>query len=303
VSITVVTRREIFDYLRQPGFAWHGRLDEPTFLGRLYDLAHMPSNDRRFPDALEDITQHRVRNQDGDDDWIFSDPRLQLGSGPDEILLEFLVQMVHPAVQSNAGATTRVVETMNELLAVDGWRLTQSGSISGRAVFVPARLGGGTGALTGEAHAVASRADSAYISRQVTRMQGTVDTDPDLAIGTAKEFVETICKTILEDRYAGYDKNDDLQVLVRKTTKELQLRRDDIDPAATAADTIRRVLSNLAGIAQGVAELRNAYGTGHGRPGGGDSGLRPRHARLVVGAAITLGSFLYETHEERPTTA
>jgi hypothetical protein len=110
---------------------------EPTFLGRLYDLAHMPSYDRRFANALDDITQHRVRNQDGADGWIFSDARLQLGSGPDEILLEFLVQMVHPAVQPSADAAMRAVETLNQLLAVDGWRLTQSGTISGRTVSPP----------------------------------------------------------------------------------------------------------------------------------------------------------------------
>jgi hypothetical protein len=58
---------------------------------------------------------------------------------------------------------------------------------------------------------------------------------------------------------------------------------------------------NLATLVQGSAELRNAYGTGHGRSQmqARRQRLTPRHARLAVGSAATLGVFLYETHEER----
>lgn len=61
---------------------------------------------------------------------------------------------------------------------------------------------------------------------------------------------------------------------------------------------IRRLLSNLGNIAQGLGELRNLYGTGHGKHGK-SKGLNPRHARLAVGAASTLALFLFETHQER----
>lgn len=57
-------------------------------------------------------------------------------------------------------------------------------------------------------------------------------------------------------------------------------------------------MSNLGTIAQGLGELRNLYGTGHGRTGA-TRGLKPRHARLAVGSAATLATFLLETHEER----
>jgi hypothetical protein len=60
------------------------------------------------------------------------------------------------------------------------------------------------------------------------------------------------------------------------------------------------MLMNLATIVQGSAELRNAYGTGHGKSKTqARRRLRPRHARLAVGSAATLGTFLYETHEAR----
>ena len=68
---------------------------------------------------------------------------------------------------------------------------------------------------------------------------------------------------------------------------------------AKAAETIKRLLSNLATITQGVAELRNHYGTGHGKVASA-KGLQPRHAKLAAGAASTLAVFLAETHNDRP---
>ena len=150
------------------------------------------------------------------------------------------------------------------------------------------------------AHETAARIDAEHISQQVTRMEGAVDTEPDVAIGTAKEFIESICKTILDEREGPYGKNDDLLALTRKTTKVLQLSPDDVASTARAAETIKRMLMNMAMLVQGSAELRNAYGTGHGKSKS-QAGYRlePRHARLAVGAAATLGVFLYETHEAR----
>ncbi len=172
--------------------------------------------------------------------------------------------------------------------------------ISGRPVYAPTRIDHVTPAVDA-AHAVAARIDDAYIAQMVTRMEGAVDAQPDLAIGTAKEFVETICKTILDARGEAYNKNDDVPRLVRLVTKSLQLTPDDIADTAKAAKTIKVMLSNLATLVQGSAELRNTYGTGHGRPAGKarPAGLTSRHARLAVGSASTLGVFLFETHENR----
>jgi hypothetical protein len=298
--ITPVTRRDIFDYIRTEGGPWWGRLDEIDFLARIYDLEVLPSNDYRFKSASRDIWQHRVNNDDWDDDWVFSDSRFRLASGPDEVFLGFLAQMVHPVVQPDAQRAKEIVEELNALLAPDGWMLKPHKQLSGRPVYAPARTGTGANPSLTFAHEIATRIDAEHISQQITRMEGAIDTDTALAIGTAKEFVESICKTILDDRQIMHDKKDDLPVLVKKVTKALQLTADDIADSAKAADTIKRMLNNLGTIVQGSAELRNAYGTGHGKSRTQTRhGLKPRHARLAVGAASTLGVFLWETHEER----
>jgi Abortive infection C-terminus len=89
-----------------------------------------------------------------------------------------------------------------------------------------------------------------------------------------------------------------LPQLVKETSKLLQLAPNDVRPEARAAESIRRVLGNLGSIVAGIAELRNSYGTGHGKALG-RGGLGPRHARLAVGAASTLAIFLFETYEYR----
>ena len=48
-------------------------------------------------------------------------------------------------------------------------------------------------------------------------MESSVESDPALAIGTAKELVETCCKTILSDLRIEADKDWTLSKLVKET--------------------------------------------------------------------------------------
>ena len=43
----------------------------------------------------------------------------------------------------------------------------------------------------------AARMNANYLKQQIQRMEQSIDSDPSLAIGTAKELIETCCKTIL----------------------------------------------------------------------------------------------------------
>jgi len=138
-----------------------------------------------------------------------------------------------------------------------------------------------------------------HIADQVSRMEQAIDrNDCWLAIGTAKELVETACKTILRESGISFGTKADLLDLYKLARKELKLVPEDVPDAAKASSTIKRMLSSLATIVQGVAELRNPYGTGHG-PEGKAKGLELRHAKLAVGAATTLVTFLFDTYTQR----
>jgi len=58
------------------------------------------------------------------------------------------------------------------------------------------------------------------------------------------------------------------------------------------------LLMNLASVANRMAEVRNLYGTDHGKYAK-TKGLQTHHARLAIGAASTLAVLLFETHQEQ----
>jgi hypothetical protein len=136
-------------------------------------------------------------------------------------------------------------------------------------------------------------------------MESAIDVDPALAIGSAKELVETCCKTILRECGVLLEDSLDIPKLVKLTLKELKLTPDDVDSpksesetARKAAETMKRLLQQLGGVAGSLAELRNLVGSGHG-PDGKFRGPQPRHARLAVGSSTTLVMFMFETHQAR----
>jgi len=144
----------------------------------------------------------------------------------------------------------------------------------------------------------AGKLDAEYLEAQIDRLMEAVESDTDLAVGQAKELAETCCKTILAAESQTDIDRLELVPLVKRTMKHLQLLPEDISDSAKGLKTIKAILGNLAMISQGMAELRNLYGTGHGKHGR-HKRLPVRHARLAVGAATILASFLFETYEER----
>jgi len=81
---------------------------------------------------------------------------------------------------------------------------------------------------------------------------------------------------------------------MKQTTAQLRLTPADIPNETKAANSIMRILGSLTSVVQGIAEVRNEYGSGHGKEGN-FKGLQPRHAKLAVGAATTLAVYLLDT--------
>jgi len=295
--ITQVTRRDIAGAIMAENVNWSGQLNEPEFLARLFDLTKLPSDDYRFGDAFSDIRQHRTNNSDWENDWIFYDRRFNLLHADDEVFLNFLCETIHPVVRPDATAAKRLCELYNRFLRVDGFELAERTRISGKPVYMGSYVGVSLTPGVASARKKLAIVNASYVAQQVTRMEAAVDSDPELAIGTAKELVETVCKTVMDERREAYSKSAELPELVKLTAKILKLTPDDIPNNAKAARTIKRLLSNLGAIPLGIAELRNQYGTGHGKRAG-TKGLTSRHARLAVGAASTLAVFFIDTHRE-----
>lgn len=301
-TITRQIRKNIIDGIRLAKVGWSGALDEPTFLARLYDLSSLPSTDSRYKDAAGDIYQHRVNNWDWDEDWVFGDRRFNLLHRPDEEFIEFLCEMVHPVVRPEKAEAEQLASDFNDQLKLAGWALVPKHRIAGRHTYVGQPLSDLGHRSVNRAKAAADILDAAWMQGEIDRLEGAADKDPALAIGTAKDLVETCCKTILSMRGATISPKADLPELTKQLAKELKLVPDDVAAHHKGAETVRLILRNLSALTQYLAELRGLYGSGHGRDGK-HRGLKPRHARLAVGAAVTFIDFMVATFREQEGSA
>lgn len=299
LEVSLAVRQNIFDGLRIEKINWSGQIDETEFLARIFDLKSMPSNDSRYEDAAGDIRQHRVNSYyDWPDDWIYGDDRFELLKGPANTFLRFLCEVVHPVVRPDRDEVVRIVSHFNDQLRSEGCSLVEETSIAGRPRYTARRLGLDSNRAVSRARAVADALDAGWMQKEIERLERAVEQDPALAIGTAKDLIETCCKSILSSRSVVLTGNEDLPKLTKILAKTLKLVPEGISDEAKGVEIIRLILRNLMAITQYLAELRSLYGSGHGRDGK-HRGLEVRHARLAVGAAATFVDFVTETHKQR----
>ena len=136
---------------------------------------------------------------------------------------------------------------------------------------------------------------SEYISAQIDLMLKMKDENPTEAIGKAKELIESCCKTILGKEGIEIDRKWNVIQLVDETFKFFNIMPKNIQNDIKGAETIKAILGNIKFIAHGIAELRNTYGSGHGKDGD-FVGLEPRHANLAIGSSTTLVRFLWDSY-------
>jgi len=293
-EVSESVRRNIIDGLKLDGIRWYGILNDVEFLGRLYELKKLPSHDSRFKDAAGDIWQHRINNDDVDDDWIYGDERFNLLGGPSADFLRFLCEIVHPVVRPDRNEAVTLVRQFNDQLKTDGWRLIEEEKIAGRSRFVAQRIDAAAERSVSRARTVAEALDAGWMAKEIERLENSVERDPALAIGTAKELVESCCKSILSKMGVEVSRGADLPELSKLLARKLKLVPEGVSDEAKGAEAIRHTLRSLSSLTHYLAELRGLYGSGHGRDGK-HRGLEPRHARLAVGAAVSFIDFVTAT--------
>lgn len=145
--ITEITKRDVFSLFtsgidvldffdtKHVYYNYFGRLNEIEFLKRIYNLQELPSYDLRLKNAEEDIRRHTIANDDWENGWLFSDERFSLLNGNDEVLLNFLCEVFHPAVRDEKGYWKEFFERVNALLKADGYELYVTSKASGREIY------------------------------------------------------------------------------------------------------------------------------------------------------------------------
>lgn len=175
-----------------------------------------------------------------------------------------------------------VVNYLNKYLQYDGFELTGIGTTY-RLVEA-----GGTAPVTEIFGSTTLSLPN--VKADFERALSSIESDPAGAITSACSTLESVAKYILDGLGKPYPKDQSIQPLVSATLRELTLAPDQYSEAE-----IKRILGGLVNIPAGIGVLRTKYGDAHGK-GTQFTQLLPRHARLAVNAASTIGLFLLETY-------
>ena len=212
------------------------------FLERIYSLDKIESSDPRFSTARNDIWQHCINNYDWPSKWIFSDDRFKLGVGPDEVILNFLAEMLHPLVRDDVNEVAKLLQLFNEVLASDGYVLFEEDSLSGHPIYGWKSSEGFH--KSNASHLIESRpllTDPRVLQAHLMRIRNGLQSDSAHAISSCKELIESLCKIILNMSEIKYSNADDIQSLYRKVEELLQLNVESVAGNAKASQTSKKI--------------------------------------------------------------
>ena len=133
--------------------------------------------------------------------------------------------------------------------------------------------------------------DAIYL--EFTRAIEGLENKPLESISAACNILESICKVYIEEEKLELPTKQDLRNLWKVVSKDLQF-----DVNRLQDDDLKKIISGLFSIVDGVSSLRTHGSSAHGQ---GKRLYIPesRHARLAVNSAHTLAAFVLETWNKR----
>ncbi|GIH61073.1 abortive infection family protein [Microbispora siamensis] len=137
--------------------------------------------------------------------------------------------------------------------------------------------------------------DASAIRVELARLERSLDEDPSLAIGKAKNLIEATAKAVLLQRGRPVHGSPNVPTLVNDAMTALGVHPDQAD--ATGSPVVREMLAGLRDVALKVGTLRNKLGDGHG-PTSAVTGVSAKESRLAVRAAIAWSAYMLDALSE-----
>ncbi|EOS7780714.1 abortive infection family protein [Enterococcus hirae] len=137
--------------------------------------------------------------------------------------------------------------------------------------------------------------NSQYIEKQIEFIEKSIENSPADAIGKSKELIESCFKYILDELGIKYSNKVTIQELRKLVFIELNIDSKD-NLSAQTNNEIKKIWSSLTQIVDGINNLRNEKGVGHGK-GKKFKVLPARYAYLVASSSATLVRFVWDTYE------
>jgi hypothetical protein len=130
--------------------------------------------------------------------------------------------------------------------------------------------------------------DYAQIRNEFSRAEQNCISDPPAAIAAASSMVEAACKLYIADHGLELPSSQTVKPLWSAVAKRLL-----VDPSTVADDDIRRIISGLASVIDGLGSLRTHASSAHGR-GRSDPEVGAAEALLAIHGAQTVVLYMMQ---------
>ncbi|OGG51550.1 hypothetical protein A3F28_03000 [Candidatus Uhrbacteria bacterium RIFCSPHIGHO2_12_FULL_57_11] len=179
-----------------------------------------------------------------------------------------------------------LISELNDYLFHDGYEVVYEASLRR---YVMRELGGEPVMLR-EAHK-SYFFKPAALEKEFERILGSIETDPPDAVTSACSLVESVCKHILDRLGLPHPSQKTISHLVKSVMEHLRIL-----PEGQTDEGFRRLVGGLRTVVHEIGNMRNEFGDAHGHTDGPQH-LTRTHAKLAVGSAATIATFLVETFE------
>ena len=214
------------------------------------------------------------------------------GDLPPDGLLKVVQELLDPTQYADDQAKRAGgLEDLNVVLARDDLQAYFDGPW--RCRVRPIAIEEGVAAPSRSLREIIQEKDIGSLHDEFNRALSAVESDPPAAATAACASLEAIFKVYLEDHQLRRPNKETVKPLWKTVSKHL-----GFDPARIEDDDLKRILSGLSSVVDGIAALRTHAGSAHGQ-GTMRYRLKPRHARLAVHSAHTLAAFIVESWGER----
>ncbi len=183
-----------------------------------------------------------------------------------------------------AKPSTEFVDKMHEMLGKYGFRYLTGGTIVDGQSITSVQL----------QDAIKKR-NLPAVEMEFKRAFDNLHSDPREAVSAACNIIESTFKIYIADEGIAPPAKQDLQGLWKVVRDSLGMDTKTIED-----EDLKRILSGLYSITDGIGALRTHASSAHGASRKIYT-LKPRHARLAINAAHTLTMFILESWEEKLT--
>jgi len=172
-------------------------------------------------------------------DNIFIDSLISLGGGDRDLSMFDVVIYVPLKKYKTLSQFSKVTEKIEEAIRESA----ESQEIYVREINWRARLKGvAETQMDKKSEVINNLLNQTYVNKQVKLMNQSLKDNPHIALGIAKELIETCCKSIITKEGLSYDKEWDILKLVRETNKIVDLVPFEIDNKEIAKNSVAKIL-------------------------------------------------------------